>query len=77
MGLHKLTKVKIVCGYAVEDGRRYPLHPTVMCPRCGSRLMLGNPQRDEWHCTNLSWEGDEFMEHYEASLHRERVGVSR
>ena len=66
-----LSKIAVAGPWAYEGGRRYRVHPTKRCPYCGGWLMLGNPRKNEWHCTNLS--RTDFMAHYEASQLFERI----
>lgn len=62
------------CGYcepnnwATINGRYVRLHPVARCPQCNARLMLGNPQTWEWHCSMLQGKPTpEWIAHYEAS----------
>lgn len=64
----KQRPVVIQGGLAYEGERVYRLHPTARCPRCDARLMLGDPYRGGWHCTNLDIDsGDEWLRHFEVS----------
>ena len=50
-----------------EDGRRYKLHPSRNCPRCGARLMFGDPARGIWHCSAIPKNAPDWMDHFAVS----------